>query len=69
MLHLMLHLRFHFNKHKKLQKNVKKMHLVSQLMVHFKMQCKGTPLNLKLGSLITFSFFEFLPRFGRFVVK
>ena len=51
MLHLMLHLRFHFNKHKKLQKNVKKMHLVSQLMVHFKMQCKGTPLNLKLGSL------------------
>ena len=51
MLHLMLHLRFHFSKHKKLQKNVKKMHLVSQLMVHFKMQCKGTPLNLKLGSL------------------
>ena len=51
MLHLMLHLRFHFNKHKKLQKNVKKMHLVSQLMVHFKMQCKGTPLNLKLCSL------------------
>ena len=51
MLHLMLHLRFHFNQHKKLQKNMKKMHLVSQLMVHFKMQCKGTPLNLKLGSL------------------
>ena len=51
MLHLMLHLRFHFNQHKKLQKNMKKMHLVSQLMVHFKMQCKGTLLNLKLGSL------------------
>ena len=51
MLHVMLHLRFHFNQHKKLQKNMKKMHLVSQLMVHFKMQCKGTPLNLKLGSL------------------
>ena len=51
MLHLMLHLRFHFNQHKKLQKNMKKTHLVSQLMVHFKMQCKGTPLNLKLGSL------------------
>ena len=52
MLHLKVYLKFHFKKHKKMQKNSEKKDVFDAAVdVSFDEAIKGTPLNLKFGSL------------------
>ena len=52
MLHLKVYLKFHFKKHKKMQKNSEKKDVFDVAVdVSLDEAIKGTPLNLKFGSL------------------